>query len=248
MPLALSVFLGMCISFGVGHLICRYLFCREATTATLQGLAIGAAAVPFVGSAMLPSLVGQSSAAVAISAAGFAMTLVQTPLCLVLLSEGAKGATANYKVTLSGQIVLAVREPVVWAPVLATVLVVFGIQFPTPLLSAFSLLGSTTAGIALFASGIVLYSHRVSVTWPVASSVVARNLLVPALAWLILIVIGLPQDVIRATVITLSVPVGSVVVILAVRFGVDEREAASTLFFSTILSVLTMAFFIAVLG
>lgn len=247
MPLAFSVFFGMCASFGIGYLVCRYIARRELTAATLQGLAVGAAAVPFIGSAMLPSLIDKSSAAVAVSAAGFAMTLIQTPICLVLLSKGAKGSAAKH-VSLAGQIASALREPVVWAPIVATVLIILDIQIPASLLNAFALLGSTTAGIALFASGIVLYSYRVSVTWPVVLSVVARNLVVPGLAWLILRALGLSHDIIRATVITLSIPVGSVVVILAVRFGVDEREAASTLFFSTILSVLTMAFFIAVSG
>jgi hypothetical protein len=56
--------------------------------------------------------------------------------------------------------------------------------------------------------------------------------------------LGMPKDVIREAVIALSIPVGTIVVIFSVRFKVVEQEMASSLFFSTILSVFTMAFFI----
>ncbi|MCE2563436.1 AEC family transporter [Komagataeibacter sp. FNDCF1] len=247
LPLAGSVFGIMCLSFGVAYLLSRYIFRRNAASATLQGLAMGAPSVPFIGSAMLPVLIGQSTTAVVISASVFAMVLVQTPVCMVMLAKNAT-AGGGHPVHLGREIATSLREPIVWAPIAATVLVACNVHFPVALLNAFALLGSAAAGVALFASGIVLFLQRVSITLPVMVTVAVRNMVVPGLSWLGLGMMGLPHEAVRAAVLALSIPVGTVVVILAVRFGTDEQEAASTLFLSAVVSVLTMAFFIACTG
>ncbi|MHC0612441.1 AEC family transporter [Komagataeibacter oboediens] len=247
LPLAASVFLIMCGSFGVAYGLSRHVFRRDAAAATLQGLAMGAPSVPFIGSAMLPVLVGHASTAVAISSAVFAMVLVQTPVCMVMLAKSAhKGPSEQAR--LVPQIIASFREPIVWAPIVATLLVVSGIHLPKSLLNAGELLGNTAAGVALFASGIVLFLQRVSVTLPVVVTVAVRNIVIPAVSWLLLTLLGLSHEVIRTAVLSLSIPVGTVVVILAVRFGTDEQEAASTLFLSAVVSVVTMALFIACVG
>lgn len=192
---------------------------------------------------MLPVLIGHDSTAVAISAAVFAMVLVQTPVCMMMLGHDATVADGA-SVSFMGQVGAALKEPIVWAPLLATLLVVLNVHLPGSLLGAMGLLGNTATGVALFASGVVLFLQRVHITLPVVMTVLARNIMVPAGAWLVLAVLGLSHDVIRATVLTLSIPVGTVVVILAVRFKTDEQEAASTLFLSAVASVLTMVLFI----
>ncbi|GBQ14629.1 permease [Komagataeibacter rhaeticus] len=248
LPLAASVFGIMCVSFGVSYILSRHVFHRDAGVATLQGLAMGAPSVPFIGSAMLPVLIGPSTTAVVISASVFAMVLVQTPVCMVMLARHATMDRADPRLHLGHQILVSLREPIVWAPILATLLVACDIRFPVAVLDAFALLGGTAAGVALFASGIVLFLQRVSITLPVLVTVAVRNVVVPGLSWLGLGMTGLPHEVVRAAVLALSIPVGTVVVILAVRFGTDEQEAASTLFLSAVVSVLTMAFFIAITG
>lgn len=247
-PLAVSVFSLMCASFVMAYFMSRHVFRRDASTSTLQGLAIGAPSVPFIGSAMLPPLIGHSSATVAISAAVFAMVLVQTPLCFMLLAKNADAGSVTTPVSVRRQILSSLEEPIVWAPIAATMLVVMDLHLPKVLLDSLGLLGNAAAGVALFASGIVLFAQRVSITLPVVMTVLARNLIVPAVSWGVLVLVGMPHDTIRAAVLALSIPVGTVMVILALRFRVDEREAASTLFLSAILSVLTMTLFIACTG
>ena len=79
-----------------------------------------------------------------------------------------------------GQHVLsALEQPVVWAPILALVLVVAGVQLPDFLVNATKLLGSATTGVALFASGIVLFAQRITVSRFVVGAVAARNVVVP---------------------------------------------------------------------
>jgi len=113
------------------------------------------------------------------------MNLVQVPVCLMFLSAAAaRTGNANAaRPSLLSHVLAAIREPIVWAPVLAIILVTSGIKLPKVVSQSMLLLGQATGGVALFASGIMLYSRRVSFNWIVALNTVARNVIVPAAFW-----------------------------------------------------------------
>jgi malonate transporter and related proteins len=243
-PLAMWVFLAMVVPFGIALVISRYVPHRNLMTSSLQALAIAGPAVPFVGVSVLGHLFGSASA-IPISVAGLAMNLIQVPAALMLLSVGQSAAAAETRrPALSIHIKHALKEPVVWAPLLAFALLLAGVKFPAAINESLALLGKATGGVALFASGIVLFSRRVSVSLATCVSVGARNVVIPAATWGVLALAGLPAAAIREVVLTIAIPTASICVILAVQYQTAEQEMASTLFFSTILSVLTMGAFI----
>lgn len=245
-PLALAILAGMAGFHAVVFLICRYLFRRDIMTAALQALAIAGPAVPFVGVSVLGHLFGDASA-IPISVASLVMNLIQVPATLMLLSVGLAQkapSSAASAPKLADHILHALREPVVWAPLLALVLVICNLQFPAVIKDSLLLLGRATGGVALFASGIVLFSRRVMLNIAVTLSVIARNIAIPAAMWGLMLLSGMNGVIIREVVLTLAIPTASIAVILAVQYQTAEQEMASTLFFSTILSVVTMGGFI----
>ncbi|MDR2567114.1 MAG: AEC family transporter [Bifidobacteriaceae bacterium] len=137
-----------------------------------------------------------------------------------------------------------IAEPVVWSPLAAFVLVAFGVGLPKMLHGALMLLGQATGGVALFASGATLFAQRVSVSRTVWLNVAARNLVIPAAAWGLMVLAGLGAATTSLTVTTLAIPSASIATILAIRFNVATREMASTLFISTIGSIATMGLFL----
>jgi len=145
---------------------------------------------------------------------------------------------------LVSHIVHALREPVVWAPLAALVLVLVGVKPVGPIQDSLLLLGRATGGVALFASGIVLFSRHVAISLPTSISVFARNIVVPAATLTLLPIAGFAHETMREVVLTIAIPTASICVILAVQYQTAEQEMASTLFFSTILSVVTMGAFI----
>jgi malonate transporter and related proteins len=243
--LALAILLAMVVPYAVAILVARYLFRRDLMSASLQALAIAGPAVPFVGVSVLGKLFGEESA-IPISVSSLAMNLIQVPVTLMLLSAGTKRnrLPGGRSPTLTTSIVHALREPVVWAPVLALVLVLFGVQPIPPVQDSLLLLGKATGGVALFASGIVLYSRSVTISLPTGISVLARNIFVPAVTWIILLMVGFDHERTREVVLTMAIPTVSLCVILAVQYQTAEQEMASTLFFSTLLSIVTMGAFI----
>ena len=146
--------------------------------------------------------------------------------------------------SLGQHVLSAVEQPVVIAPILALVLVVAGVEFPPALLNATKLLGSATTGIALFASGIVLYAQRITVSRFVLGAVAMRNIVVPALLWLILAAIGLSHTDLRLAVLANALPAPVAAVIFAVQYKQGQREMASIVLFSSVFSLLSLAAFI----
>jgi malonate transporter and related proteins len=243
--LAAAITVAMLLSYAVALLLARYAFAHPLGTAALIGLAVGAPSAAFVGTSVLGYLFGDASA-VPIAIAGLALNLVEVPVSLVLLSIATEAASSGTEGrSLRAHVMTAVSEPVVWAPITAFVLVVVGVDLPTVLDDSLKLLGTTTGGVALFASGIVLYAQRVSITRTVVATVLARNILVPALLWAVIIGLGASAQTTREAVLTLAIPTSSICVILAVQFKEAEREMASTLLISTLASIGTMGAFIA---
>lgn len=147
--------------------------------------------------------------------------------------------------SLRQHVLSAVKEPVVWAPVLALLLVVAGVQIPHVLVAAMKLLGSATTGVALFASGIVLFAQRIAVSRFVVGAVAMRNVVVPALLWVILAAIGMSHTDLRLAVLANALPAPVAAVIFAVQYRQGQREMASVVLFSSVGSLLTLAAFIA---
>jgi malonate transporter and related proteins len=245
-PLAFAILLGMAGGYAAVFFISQYLFRRDLVTASLEALAIAGPAVPFIGFSVLGHLFGNSSA-IPISVAGLVMNLIQVPATLMLVSVGMaqKGTAPTAKQPSLGEhIIHALRQPVVWAPLLALVLILFNLHFPESIEASLGLLGGATGGVALFASGIVLYSFRVAFNLTVGIAVIARNIVIPAVIWALMLVLHMDTEITKEAVVTLAIPTASIAVILAVQYQIAEQEMASILFFSTISSIITMGGFI----
>ncbi|TVP71401.1 MAG: permease [Leptolyngbya sp. LCM1.Bin17] len=239
---------GMVGGFVAVFIISKLVFRSTSAVAVLRSLAIAGPAVPFVGTPVL-GLLFPTEADLAIAAGSLLMNLVQVPLSLIYLVGAGAGSssTAPQKTALQiagASIAKAVKQPVVWAPVLAFVLLLFGLDMPHWLKGSFTLLGQATGGVALFAVGAVLFAQKVSVSPSVVVNVVAKNLVLPALILLAVLAMGVPATERSLIAVTLAIPTASIAVIFAVEYQTAEKEMASTLFWSTILSVITMGAFI----
>jgi len=240
--LAIGMVGGLAFVFVIAH----FIFKRSAPVAILQALAISGPAVPFVGVSVLGEIFGGTSV-LPIAICGLLMNLVQVPLTIMLLSgndqtSGQQHSTSILSI-IGNRIVSALKEPVVWAPILAFVIVLCGFNLRGSLLDSFTLLGKATGGVALFASGIILFAQKVKISSAVCINTISKNLILPAVVWLIMYLCGATITMKHLVVISLCIPTASIVVILAVQYKVAEQEMASSLFVSTLMSIITMGIF-----
>lgn len=251
MNVFLWITVGMIGGFILVFLISRFIFKSDSKVAALRAIAIAGPAVPFVGTPVLGVLF-PVEADLAVAAGSILMNLIQVPLALVFLVGATSGEATSQKKTpieiVFGSVKNAVTQPVVWAPVLAFILLLFGLDMPKSLKGSFMLLGQSTGGVALFAVGAVLYAQKVSVSREVIINVFSKNIVLPAIILCAMFFLGLPGGDNGLVSVTLAIPTASIAVIFAVEYKTAEQEMASTLFWSTILSVITMGGFIWITG
>jgi len=119
---------------------------------------------------------------------------------------------------------------------------------PGWLKASFTTLGQATGGVALFAAGAVLYAHKIALSMATLGNVLAKNVLLPGVVLLTMRLLHVAPEQIGVTVVALAIPSSVAPAIFAVHYRVAEKEIASTVFFSTVLSLLTITAFISLTG
>ncbi|MDB5539710.1 MAG: transport protein, partial [Devosia sp.] len=230
----------------------RFVFHLSIGMSALAALAASAPNLAFLGPTVLGYLYGASSnGPVALGNIINFVTVI--PATLILLSidsqpvAGPDGAKPQ-PVSVGSKIVQALRQPVVWMPVLGVVVVLLGVTVPPPLDSALALLGQASAGVALFVSGIVLASNKVTVSGPVLLLVIAKNIIQPGLVIIALLLLGYGNPVLSEAVVAISVPSQVLIAMLALQYKIAPVEFASVLALTTVGSLVTMSAFIALTG
>ncbi len=135
------------------------------------------------------------------------------------------------------------KEPIVWAPLLALVMVLADVQVGRTLENSLALLGQASGGVGLFTTGIVLQSQSLSLTRQVAVNVAGKNILTP-LALLGLAYLAGQGAHAGEIAVTASIMTAPIITTLAIDNGVAVKEMSSTLLLSALASILTTGAFI----
>lgn len=240
-PVAIAIILALILSFLIPLAIARYICKRSLALSTLQALAIGSPAVPFIGTSVLAFLFGTVSASL-ITVSSITQNVFQLPMVMILMSVATGDKSQN--ISFATRVINAIKQPVVWSPVVALILVLMDIHIPETVSMSLGLLGKASGGLALFAAGIVLYTRSIVITSATIITVIARNILVPGACYLILLKMGFSMEQIKQVVLTMAIPVGSIAIIIAMQYKSGEQEMASTMALSIITSIITMGAFI----
>jgi malonate transporter len=261
-PLVIALCVAIIGLYGVVFLFSRIVFRMQVSTSALAALTASAPAVPFVGPAVLGELFGELSA-IPIAIASLIINLTVVPATLLLLALDSTGSAPqestpvaqegehsqspprSYVSILAAKLGETVKEPIVWAPVLAFIIVLSGFHIPQLIVRSLSLLGHASGGVALFACGIVLASGKIKINWYVLFFVLLKNILQPALVLGGLRWIGYGTPIISEAVLTTAIPAMPMVIMFALQYRVAQAEAASAVFLSVMGSVITMGVFIA---
>ena len=184
--------------YGVFFLLARVAFRAKVSTSALAPLTASAPSMPFVSPAVLGDLFGRPST-VPIAIGSLVINLTVVPVTILLLTLDAAGGdlrgkspaaqgeehsasfTASHSSVLAAKLGATVKEPIVWAPVLAFVIILSGFRIPQLIVHSLTMLGYASGGVALFASGIVLASGTITLNAYVLFLVFLKNILQPAL-------------------------------------------------------------------
>jgi malonate transporter and related proteins len=238
------------------------------TAAALFALGASFPAAPFFGPAVLGGLFGASSD-VAIAATAIIANLVLVPLTVVVLEASPRSRRPNLKAVpvavaaggisasdneapdndsgwaetktvIRNSLVHAAKQPYVWAPVVALVLVLTGIHPPSLLTSMLKLIGQATSGVSLFVGGLLLAAYTVRLNRAVALNVALKSVIQPALLIALMVLLGLPRTLAREGMVAAALPSAVIAPMLAARYKTYEAEAGSTMLLTTVLMMIVV--------
>jgi predicted permease len=247
---------GLVVALGIVYLalffttwfVDRRMFGSGAADSAVLALTLSFPNATAVGIPLLDAIYGPSAAAA--TAMGIAIGAVTiSPIALAILeSSNLKDHGASPAAQIGRSMWKAVKRPVVWAPVLGILAALVKLHLPNYAGRSLTLLGSATAGTALFLTGLIVSAQRFSLSGRVMAAIVAKNFLQPALCLGVAWLIGLSVTETRYAVLLAAIPCGFFGLVFGKGFNSSPLTASSSLIFSYILGIFTLAGWIVLLG
>ncbi len=248
-PFLLAILAGFVGFYALVLVISMRVLRHSLGEAALQACALSFPSVAFMGIPIFKGLFGETSL-LSVTWATVLANLTIAPLTVVLLemhskrASDAKAQGENVAARLYDDVKSAlgssVIKPMIWAPLLALLIVLLRIPVPVEIDNMLTLIGSTTSGVALFAAGLIIAAYKIRVNLEIIGNVVAKMIAQPFFMLLLVLVLSVSQPLAREAILMCTIPTSAFATLLAPRYGVYETESASTL-------VLTAVAMIAVL-
>jgi malonate transporter and related proteins len=129
-----AIFVAMVGLYALVFLLFHFVFRFSLSESVLAALTASAPAVPFMGPAILGDLFGKASA-VTIAIAALIINLIIVPITILGLALGrtsvaTTGSPTTRHSAFTENLVETVKEPIIWAPLLAFVLVLCNVHTP----------------------------------------------------------------------------------------------------------------------
>lgn len=217
---------------------------EKKNIAALRAYSMTSPSVTFLGLTILSSFFGQNEATLVVVIWSLMSNLIVMPILLFFLESAEETQNGSKKKVVLDSIKSAVSKSIVWAPLLAFILVMLGVKIPPEIKNSFTFLGNATGGVALFASGITLYSYKVTFSKQVVFDVFIKNIVFPAVVLGILWITHQETSLIKVLVVAMAIPTASSAVIVSTQYKEGQAMTASTFGVSTFFSVITLPLFV----
>ena len=239
-PLLGTLVVSMLVLYGISYAMQRYLFRLSLGEAAVQTLTVAlpnyVAGIPLVATLFGPSKTIYVALAVA------AGSIFPSPITLAIL-EANKVAIAGQQSTstIVGPIGRSLCKPIVLAPVVGILFSLVGVPLAPVVVDSFRLIGQSAGGVALFLTGLILSGQNIVFSPNVISGTLFKNVLHPLLAYGLILLLPMSRGTARAALLLVAIPSGFFSVLFGLRYGIESREAGSTLILSSLVSIVTLA-------
>lgn len=132
-------------------------------------------------------------------------------------------------------VVNALKQPVVWSPLLAVLFVLLGIHVPAEIDPCFDLIAKANSGVAVLAAGLALSTVKFSFDKEIWWNTFFRLILTPAVFVVAGILLGMAGDGDKLSMLVMAValPPAFSGIIISSRYNIYVREGASSVAVST---------------
>jgi len=245
--LLLSFYAGATISFALGITGARLLFRRDWEDC----VAIGFVAL-FSNSVLLGLPITERAYGTGNLTGNYAIIALHAPFCYglgITVMEFVRNQGKSGRALVASVFSAMFRNALILGIGLGFLVNLSGLPLPQVADDALVLISRAALPGALFALGGVLVQYRPEGDLRTIIFVCALSLMVhPALVWLFGASLALPQDLFRSSVLTAAMAPGFNAYIFASMYGRAKRVAASAVLIGTGISVLSVWFWLNVLG
>lgn len=223
---------------------CYKFFRHTRKEAAVCALIAGSPTIGFLGFAVLDPMFGATTTTgLVVDIVAIVVNAITIPIGLWLLNPAAdSSATAGQKP--SNAFVSAIRQPVVWAPVLAVIFVLTGIRIPAELDPSFELIAKANSGVAVFAAGLTLSAQKFVFDKEIWYNTFVKLLLMPGALLLVGLLVGIEGEKLQMLVMAGALPPAFSGIIIGSRYQTYVRVGTSSLAISTFLFMLSAPFWI----
>lgn len=218
-------------------------FKRTHAEAAVCALIAGSPTIGFLGFAVLDPIYGDSvSTGLVVAIISIIVNAITIPIGLYLLNPSASkegGGNSNTSALLS-----AMKEPVVWAPVLATIMVLVGIRVPVELDPSFKLIAQANSGVAVFAAGLTLAAHKFEFSMEIVYNTFLKLVLMPLALLIVGLICQMSPIHLQMMVLAGALPPAFSGIIIASRFDTYTRTGTATLAVSILGFIIAAPFWI----
>lgn len=232
--LSIISLVGLVLLFMVSYYTIQWFFKRSKTEGAVCALVAGSPTIGFLGYAILDPLYGtgiETGLVVAIIA--IVVNAITLPIGLYLLNSGSNSTQTNNKGQMDA-IISSLKQPVVWAPLLAVVFVLVGIKVPNQIDPTFALLAQANSSVAVFAAGLTLSAYKFELDKEIAYNTFFKLVLMPAIFLILGLIFDLNSLTLQMLVLGVALPPAFSGVIISGKYNVYTREATSSLAVSVI--------------
>jgi predicted permease len=220
-------------------------FRKPLNAAGLQALNASFPNIAFIGIPVVLAVIGKS-AVVSTVIAIVISSLLLPPVALTLLAAGSPAEQGNKGLRLLAHSLWgALRQSVVWAPILGVLFALARLHMPAVAQSSFVLIGEATTGVALFALGLLLSGQKLRIGPAAICNAGLKNIAQPLVVWAIALALGLSGEPMRVMILCAALPTAPMTAMFAIKFNVSTEETDATILLSTVLSLLTVGVIIA---
>lgn len=244
----LAFVVGFMATFAIGLLLGKLVFGHDMRASAIQGLICGFPSMAYCGPPVLGAVVGPTGI-LAVLVGNLVTSLVMMPVALVLLHDAGKdgpGPAPGKAKVIATSLLEAVKQPLVWLPVLGAACSLLHVPIPAIVFSMTNEIGSAAGGVALFTLGLMLAGLTFRIDREVVLNVAVKNVLQPALLLGAALALGLRGTLAQEVFLIGVLPAATLVPALAHTNKAYEGEASLSAMASTLFSILSIAAGIAI--
>lgn len=232
--LTIISFVGLIGLFMLSYFSVRWIFKRTKAEAAVCALIAGSPTIGFLGYAVLDPLYGTGvETGLVIAIVAIVVNAITIPIGLYLLNAGGAGATAS-GAPKNNALLSALKQPVVWSPILAVLLVLVGIKVPVQFDPTFKLLAQANSSVAVFAAGLTLAAYKIELDKEVAYNTAFKIILMPLVFLIAGWACGLSSEILQMLVLSVALPPAFSGIIISSQYQVYTRTGTSSLAVSVI--------------